>query len=620
MTVGNVAPIGEYAISRAIDMTGMIEAEESSNIKISAYLGKDENGEKVKNRELNIESNEGKLYVDIAVLNEGYFNGEINLENSNFKISKVKESLYVKESTESKVVLNQIGANNNDVVTIEMYVESNIGEELEKAKLGSETGVKLTGTYIDSEKKNGKEIEVTDKVTISYKTQEGIESELTSKIITKGEYGIKEKDAETGEETEEIKKVVQIEVTSRIKGNSYPVDKTEIEMEIPEGAEAEGYARSIEATGREYKWEAKEGKIVITAENKEVDGKIIWKRGVEDKYIITLLSDNEIDTSELKVTSRITTSDGREVTKDVVSEEGENEEGIVTVEVENKEKEIYKGKIYTKEGREYTDITKINVNYAKIENDIEVVESRAIYEEGEKAKEANIKYTKTKIDKAEVMDILGETGKVEIIDQDGNARGEVTGASEVNGEGKVEITYPETVRGIVIKTTSPKKQGQIRIENTKKILEETYTREDIRKLTGIKQEVEVAYSHKDYKNSVTSKIELKETTSKANITIETKDGNNNLSTINKNENVKVTATLETKNESEDLYKNPTFKIVFPKEVTNIKVTQANQLYAEGLTRTKCSLGKENDGRITITIEYEGEQNSYSTEFIKGLQV
>ena len=106
MTVGNIAPIGEYAISRAIDMTGMVEAEESSNIKISAYFGKEENGEKIKSKEININSKEAKLYVDIAVLNEGYFNGEINLENSNFKISQVKESLYVKESTVKTHLLN----------------------------------------------------------------------------------------------------------------------------------------------------------------------------------------------------------------------------------------------------------------------------------------------------------------------------------------------------------------------------------------------------------------------------------------------------------------------------------------------------------------------------------
>ena len=52
---------------------------------------------------------ESLLTLSVTVKNEGYFNGEITLENSNFKL-KNTSSEYVNKIEENKITLNQINA------------------------------------------------------------------------------------------------------------------------------------------------------------------------------------------------------------------------------------------------------------------------------------------------------------------------------------------------------------------------------------------------------------------------------------------------------------------------------------------------------------------------------
>ena len=59
-------------------------------------------------------SDEMKLYIKVAVENEGYFDGVITLEDSNFKFKKEKTSEYIKEIEENRIVLNSIREGRTD--------------------------------------------------------------------------------------------------------------------------------------------------------------------------------------------------------------------------------------------------------------------------------------------------------------------------------------------------------------------------------------------------------------------------------------------------------------------------------------------------------------------------
>ena len=602
MTIGNMGIVGEYAITYAIDM---IKTNEK-NVEMKAYF-KDGEEEKI-SIEKNIDKTE-KLYIEVAVLNEGYFNGKISLEENNFKIKKVEKNISVKSNTEKEIELNQIKA--GEKVIIEAEVESNIGEEISKEELNKETKVQISGKYVKSEnkilsKEQTDEVEVKGeaKVRIDYKAVEGIDTEVESKIITEGEYKV-------GGST---KKITQLEIRSRVKGNSYPVEEETIEMNLPEGVEAEVYGREIKAVGRETSWKVENNKLTITTKNEEKDGKIIWERKVENKYIVTLKSESTIKAEEIEITEGIKPIGVEKISKKITSSKEENVEGIVKTEKEI-EGEIYKGKIYTGEEREYQERTKININYAIDENDIEVAEKEGVYETEGEEKEAQIEYKESKIEKSKVIDILGENGKIEILDQNGNQIKEITKESEVNEEGKVVVTYGEGIKGITIKITKPEKQGEIEVEHKKVIKTKGYTREEIRKIKGIKEEVETKYDNKNYTNNKINRIDLKEVSSRIKVEI----NKETLTTEGINEGLQVRTTLLTQGEDKKLYKNGQVKVMLPEEVEEIEEAKFKLLYGNGLTLGEPRIETES-GRKVLIAPLEGEQVKYSGEAVEGTVV
>ena len=87
LTVSDFLLIGKTAVSYALEVV----KTNNANVEFFAYF-QNENGEKVEQKENNIDKEE-YLYVEISVKNEGYLNnGEITLENNNFNIKADKLS------------------------------------------------------------------------------------------------------------------------------------------------------------------------------------------------------------------------------------------------------------------------------------------------------------------------------------------------------------------------------------------------------------------------------------------------------------------------------------------------------------------------------------------------
>ena len=91
------------------------------------------------------------LTLGVTVKNEGYFNGEITIENSNFKL-KSSNSEYVNKVEENKIALNQINAGTK--AQIEVEIEPIKDEQLNVGLLSAETKINLSGTYKDRTEKN----------------------------------------------------------------------------------------------------------------------------------------------------------------------------------------------------------------------------------------------------------------------------------------------------------------------------------------------------------------------------------------------------------------------------------------------------------------------------------
>lgn len=596
MTLADFSLIGVNVVSYALDMV----ATNSNNVEFSAYFI-NEQKEKVTEIDSSINAENLKMYVEISVKNEGYFNGEITLGDSSFNFSENISNEYVKEVKGNTVTLNQINA--GTTASIELKIDFANSNEIKTSSLSQVSEINLTGTYVNSKK--NVDIKGKTSVKVNWKSPEDVEAKLNTKILTNSIYKVNDVN----------KRIVQVLVNSKLNNNSYPVKETNIELNVPDGVEeVKVHARSTYATnGNEnnFEYNADSGELTISLKNEENDGKIKWNKDAQDSLVVTYLYPENTVFNYEKINSNVTiaTYDHKEVKAESQAIVSENIDGIVTNEILEREEEIYKGKIYTGEERDYTTTTVVNVDYFDAIDEIEISEREPVFIMNDEDKKANIEYKQSKIKKSDFEKILGEDGNITIVDQDKTTIVNINKDTETDENGYFVVDYSTGVKSITIEISKPVSNGILNIEHTKTIKDSKLSREEIKKITAIKEEVECN------SNIETKLIELKETESKIIVDV----NKETLTTKNKNEALKITTTLLTKDEDKELYKNPTIKIVLPKDIEKVENAKCGLLYGEGLNVKNSKLIEDN-GKKIVEIELEGNQNKYSKEAIEGTKV
>ena len=592
LTVADFLPIGQMAVSYAIDAV----KTNNANIEFSAYF-QNENGEKVENKEVNID-NEEYLYVDVSVKNEGYFNGEIKLADNNFNIKTDKLSEGIAEIKDNVVTLNQINA--GSTVTIKLAIEAKKEDSIKSAILNGKTKVEIEGKYINSknvEKDKYIEIKGEDEVELKWKSEEATNVELGGRLLTNSIYEV----------NGENKRLVQMLVNSKITNNNYPIKNTEITLNVPEAVEEVTVkARCTEATNKNvefgegnYEYNRDEKKLTIKVGNEDPEN-ISWNKEGQDTFVVTYILNpkNNIANEDVKIEDKINLYDDKEITGSQNVHIEEEIDGVISGAIESSENEIYKGKIYTGEERDYTETNKVNIDYIEVGDKVEIEQKEATYV-GDQERQANIIYKETKIRKDEFQKIFGEEGYITIKDVNGTVLANINKDTEANEEGKIVITYSTVEKEIKMEASKPVTEGTLNIENTKAILNSGYGREEIQRINGIKEKMTV-------NSKVAEKvITLKETETAGNIMTDV----SKISTVADKQTITIGATLDSKGESKNLYKNPTITIKLPKEMT-LQTAQYAALYKNGLTVESTNTSKNENGETEVTIKLKGEQTSY----------
>ena len=594
MTISDFALVGKTAVSYAIDEVKTNHA----NVEFNAYF-QNENGDKVGEKEASIDGEE-YLYVEVSVKNEGYLNnGEIKISDNNFNIKEDKLSQEVAEIKDNTVKLNQLNA--GSTATIKLAIEAKKENNIKESGLNGKTKVELGGEYINSknvEKNKYVEIKGTAEVGMKWKSSEETKVELDGKLLTNSVYDV----------NGENKRLVQMLISSKVNNNSYPVKTNEITLNVPEKVEeVKVTARDTKGTNSKaefgegnYEYNKDEKRLTIKVSNEDTEN-ISWEKEAEDMFVVTyVLNPNEnIANEDIQVKDKMKLYDDREIEENKNVHIEEEIDGVVSSTIESSENEIYKGKIYTGEERDYTEINKVNVDYVEADEKLEIDQKAATYIEGENEKEANIVYKETKIKKDEFQKIFGDDGYIEIQNGDGTVLQNINKDTEANEEGKIVITYPDGEKEIKLETSKAENIGTLEIENTKGIMSAGYGREEIRNLTGIKEKVTV-------NGKVAEKvIGLKETETKANISLDV----TKISTVAEKQEITVNATLEANDESKDLYKNPRVTIKLPKEI-RVKNAQYAALYKNGLEIESTNLSTNGNGEAEIKLQFKGEQTKY----------
>ena len=102
LTMTNFIFLGSNLISYAADTM----STNHKNIEFDAYF-KDNNGQKITTLERTADMKEASLYVAINVNTEGFFVGQVKLQNSNFDITS-SESEFVSKISDNTIYLNQL--------------------------------------------------------------------------------------------------------------------------------------------------------------------------------------------------------------------------------------------------------------------------------------------------------------------------------------------------------------------------------------------------------------------------------------------------------------------------------------------------------------------------------
>lgn len=606
LTMANVLVLCDSIVSYAANAISETKSTSHKNVEFMAYF-KDSDGNKVSSLDEKTNSEDMKMYLQVSVKQNGYFNGQISLKNSNFKFKTDIQNDIVNKIDENNIYLNQINA--GDTKEIEVGIEFVKDSEFDLSLISIESKLGLSGIYRDETEKN---ISITATRTVRlhmvspYQKGDNILSQevITNKILNYN--GVD-------------KKVVQIKVTSGIKENLFPIKATSLEIVAPKILDK--FPKTVLVSSVDnlttnnkklsddmWNYNAETGTINITVNNENVENKVSWLREGNDTFIITYIFDetDRLEDQSNKVSSKIELYDDNKTVFTASHEMGlSNEEidSIFKIEQVQNETSIYKGKLYYGIDREFTYKTILNTNLLGVASSVNILD---------KDSNGTIKsiYKTTKINKQKMIDILGENGRITIVNADTNKQlTNIDSQTEANENGDIIVEYKENVENIKMILTTPQKIEKLEIENTKTIV--NANKNTIKTANEIVLNAEGTYTSVDKENNIEeaeSKIELKETETSAKLEINKTE----LSTMTTNQNVEFRVTLQSKEESNELFKNPVVRIQLPEKIENIKVNSISLIYEDELKIKSSKLNGK-----TIEITFDGEQTKYKDEAIDG---
>lgn len=613
LTMANFLLLCVDAVTYAADVINGNSSTNHKNIDFIAYL-KNEEGDKVSNLDVVSNTENLKLYLQISLKNQGYFNGNITLDTANFKFISENTSNDINKIEGNTIYLNQINAGESK--EIEVGIEMLKDEEFDLSLIDMESKISLDGIYRDSTEKDIKISAIKSvKLTLisSYDQNNGI---LSQEIITNKVFNYKGKE----------KRVIQIKVNSGIEGNLFPIKSSSLEINAPKILDKYPeivYIDSINemnSTGNKisennWNYDSNKGIVNINLENESIENKVKWIKNGNDEIIITYIFEGieEIKEQASKIKSEIKLYDKNATIINSSNEMGLNNEGrdsTITVENKQYEQKIYKGKLYEGISRDITYKTSLNVNLINIADYIYVAEEGNTIE-GENL-DANVDaiYKVTKVKKAQMEEVLGENGIVTAINsENGQEIISISNKTEPDENGYINIVYPNNVKQIELRASKPEKVGKIEFETTKTInaINNNYVRRGL----SLKNNVSGKYLMNSQENQiqqVTSYIELQETETSANLDISKTD----FSAMTTNENVEFRITLNSKNENNELFKNPVLNLELPEKFEDIQVNSIKLIYEDEMKIKSANLIGN-----TIQIVLDGEQTKYKEQAIDG---
>ncbi len=611
LTMANFLLLCIDVVSYAAEEINADKNTNHKNIEFMAYF-KDEKGNKVAERDAYTNNNDLKVYFQVSVKKEGYFNGNIVLKDSNFKLKTDSLSDGISKIENNIIYLNQINAGESK--EFEVGIELLKDEQFDLNLINMKSKVSVEGIYKDSTRKD-----------ISIKAERNLNLKFISPYTAKEENIILSQKTITNKILKfngNNKRIIQVEVSSGLYNNLFPISKTIINIHTPKISNK--YPEEVLVNSNDvlmtngkmlskdnWSYNKESGILDINLENKKEGNKVSWVKTGEDKIIVTYIFDESVEVSneKLNVNSKIELYDLKNTVMEASSENtlGRDEKNtIVTSNINQYETSIYKGKLYSAISRNITYKNNININLNNVADEINVKEEKQTINE----QVISSVYKTTKVKKEDIENIFGENGSLDIINSEtGNVITSISKSDEADENGDIIVTYPENINAITIRLVQPEKIGKLEVETTKTI--NAIDKNLVKNGSSIEQKNTVSYISEDKENKIEetkSNIDLKETETSINLDINRTD----LSTMTTNNNVEFRITLDSKEEKNELFKNPVLRLELPEKIRDIQVNSIKLLYEDEMKIKSATLKDK-----IIEIALEGEQTEYKEEAIDG---
>ena len=627
LTSANLLLLGEYTLAYALSDEELSTQDSKTNNKNVEFNVSFEGDTHIQT--LDIGSDNAKLYMKIKFNSEGYLeNGIVEFQNANFKLKDGITNENIQSIEGNKIILNKI--KNGSDITIELPIQILKEENVAIDYFNKESLAKFTATYIDGEG-NKKDItkEVSNKLAWKGDAELLLTAENTKYVpyIVGDEYGV----------------LVQTKVNTSIKDAILPVKNTNIEVTAPtinnlkptlvtvianKTEATNGKNNGLDFNNTNYTYNQESGIVNINVSN--LPDSISWKSGETDEYLVTYLFEgkevydfantNGID-STVAVKANVTLYNNEDLIKNqevqVPVKYTESYKAITDFAVSAPES-ISKGFIYAnydtdkKVEQEYSYKYVATISSSKLVSTIQFIQKYDNFLTEDESKGAttvggsNYAYNKRiEISQAIFNKILGEDGKITIKDSNGKELGVINKDTTLaNGIYSIDISDKNN-NNIIIETTAPITEGQLEFNIVKAFKGNIdYSKDQMKNFKKLEMELE----GKTNTTTFTSKAQtlLKETETKVELEVSKKD----LTTVVKNENVEIRVILDTSNEYNALFKNPTLKITLPENIKEFNLKSSNILLANGLKIKSSNVTQEN-GRYVINVELEGNQTEYA---------
>ena len=601
-----LALLGVQFIPTGVYASNILEQDNSTseeNVKFNATIGDDSNNQY--SYTANIDSDANKFYLSLSVANTGYLKDiAITLENSNyiFAINETEDQR-IKSISNNTLELNQINAGENVNLSIPITLDKQ--DSILADTFNKESKVLLNAVYVNGKNKE-KEIkkELTHNLTWTV-DESTLEFETSQQVIRYLTYN--------------NQTMLSFILDNKLKDAKLPIANKQIQISVPElsgnkpsniiinairTANTNGITDGSNFSDQNWSYDANTGIVTINVNNDQnAEGRIAWNKNDLDRFVITYLYDVNMNEQATAVNSKVFTNatlmNGVTVSKETEANDYTIDGrigDIVTAEITSNPGTLNKGYMYNNinktEGKDETTFSqdyKINMGLAEALDKVTVRESGELLGE---ADASNYIYNKkVSISQAELIKILGEQGSINVIKEDGTVVGTLNKDTL-----ELEVNAPK----ITFEISKPVTEGDLTIHVGKAISGDLpFSRDEVKSFTTLTSKILI---NQEY----STQIALEEPTSKASIEI----SNDNLSTVVKNEDVVVTATLETDDISDALYENPEITIELPEEVRNMELKDATLLYEDQLVQNQFTV----DGN-KIYLSLNGTQTKYATQSV-----